>query len=170
VRAARKIVSKFFIIILTINNTHYVTLSVALGGTLKADGTRYMTNTQKGEKTASLAGTQKPDGTYYMTQADKGKLASGRPNVRRSETATNISKTLVIRVGNEMWYSLTYKPMIAKLIELRMFQSTIAHATAKKKMKTLKEKAAKGEFRLVASKDLWISAPDVIPKGAKLLD
>ena len=36
-------------------------------------------------------------------------------------------------------------------------------------MNTLKDKAvSEGEFKLVG-KDLWLSAPDEIPEGAKLL-
>jgi len=123
-----------------------------------------MTQAAKGKKTASLAGTLKPDGTLYMTLIDKGKSSTGKPR-----SGGVVSTNLVIRDGNEMRYSITDKPMIKKLIELRVFKSTIAHFTAKKKLKTLKDKAAKGEFRLVAGKDLWLSAPVEIPKCAKLL-
>jgi len=58
------------------------------------------------------------------------------------------------------------QPMINKLIELGVFQSTMSQATVNRKMKTLKEKASKGEFKLEVGKDLWLSAPVEIPEGA----
>ena len=110
----------------------------------------------------ALAGTLKANGTPYMTQSEKGKSSTGKPR-----TGGLVSTNLVIRDGNEMWYSsITDKPMINKLIELGVFQSTMSQATVNRKMKTLKEKASKGEFKLVAGKDLWLSAPVEIPKGA----
>jgi len=63
-----------------------------------------------------------------MTQSDKGKSSTGKPR-----TGGVVSTNLVIRDGNEMWYSsITDKPMINKLIELGMFLSTISHSNAKK--------------------------------------
>ena len=123
-----------------------------------------MTQTDKGKKAASLAAS----GTLLYDPSDKGKLSTGKPRTQRSGTSKSVSTNLVIRDGNEMWYSITDKPMINKLIKLGLFQSTIGHSTAKRKIETLKEKAAEGEFRLVVGKDLWLSAPVEIPKGAKL--
>lgn len=59
--------------------------------------------------------------------------------------------------------------MIDKLTELGVIKSTYANSITRQKMNTLKDKAvSEGEFKLVG-KDLWLSAPDEIPEGAKLL-
>jgi hypothetical protein len=92
-----------------------------LARTLKPDGTRYPTQSEKGKMTALLAGTwhADADGTSNPTQSEKGKKGGENGIGTKPRTGAIVCPKLVLRdrIKNEMWYrhSLTDQPMIDKL-------------------------------------------------------